>query len=337
MAMEYLKVHVCSLIYANLWHQWAVWKLQKEGSEDKIPILIRAHRPTATQRANHALWQLGNGQISLEDVLREFGARSENSWALFAPRWCEVPNDVETLGTWMKGTEDPKIKEDKILHRLENEMKNLPVKMRAKMRIVQQYLYLREEQRFSFERLLLLWKESWIWIEKQAGFPIRHLLKTEIESFQKGMLPQAKEIAEQRQKEWSDVVLEWKKIGAPPQFLLGDQILVQGDKSDVCTGIGISQGYAEGRVRIVRTLQDASTLEEGDILFVTTLDPGWTPLLLKAGGMVMELGGMLSHGAVIAREYRVPAVAALEGACTHFVEGAHVALDGQAGTVWNCS
>ena len=75
---------------------------------------------------------------------------------------------------------------------------------------------------------------------------------------------------------------------------------------------------------------------EGDILIVSTLDPGWTSLLIKARGIVMELGGMLSHGAVVAREYGVPAVAAVDQACTLFRHGEEIAIDGKQGRVWRC-
>ena len=338
MASEYLKVHVCSLIYANLWHQWAVWRLRTDGLEQKIPLLIRAHKRTATQRANYALWLLGNGKTTLESVLNEFGMRSENSWALFAPRWKEVPEDVLLLSSWMKGTPNPIAEEEKTVQILEEEHAKLPFALRKKIRIVQQYLYLREEQRFFFEHLLFLWKETWLWIEEYEGFPIRHLEKKEIAQYWEGAFQDAQEIALKRQQSWLQAKETWKEKIDLPQFLLGNTTVVSPQSAaKIHKGIGISSGYVQGKARIMRSLHDAQEVLFGDILIVSTLEPGWTPLLLKAGGVIMELGGMLSHGAVITREYGVPAVAAVEGACSLFHNGEDLAIDGQSGTIWRTS
>ena len=335
MAMEYLKVHVCSLIYANLWHQWAVWRLKKDGLDHFIPTFVRAHKRTATQRANSALWKLGNGNVSLETVLAEFGTRSENSWAIFAPRWIDAPEDVLRLASWMKGMPNPEEEEKRLLENMEKEILQLSPKLRAKLRITQQYLFLREEQRFYFERLLYVWKSSWLWIEQREGFPIRHLTKSELAVYWSGGLPQARDIVQQREKAWNIAKESWEKNPSLPHFLIGDKPLVQATNTNALyKGIGISAGYVQGKVCIVRSVQDTSNVCSGDIVVLTTLDPGWTPLLLKAGGVIMELGGMLSHGAVITREYGVPAVAALERACSIFQQGEIIALDGTEGAVW---
>ncbi len=74
-------------------------------------------------------------------------------------------------------------------------------------------------------------------------------------------------------------------------------------------------------------------LEPGDILVAPSTDPGWTPLFLTAGGLVMEMGGAMSHGAVVAREYGIPAVVGLAGATERIPDGATILVDGTAGTV----
>lgn len=336
MTMEYLKVHVCSLIYANLWHQWAVWYLRENNKEELIPIVVRAHRQTATQRANAALWKLGNEQITQEELLVEFGARSENSWALFAPRWCEAPEHVNMLASWMKGTPNPQEESKEICEHLESAMANLPARLRGSLRIVQTYLFLREEQRYFFEKLLWVWKQSWVWLEKHEGLMLRHLHLSEIEQYRKGEFPQAKKVIKERHEAWHVACQEWSKSGPPPQFLIGDKPIYSSTFENEYMGIGISAGFVEGTVCVVRSIDDAKHLRAGDILVVATLDPGWTSLLIKARGIVMELGGMLSHGAVIAREYGVPAVAAVDQACSFFRSGEKIAIDGKEGRVWRC-
>jgi pyruvate,water dikinase len=74
-------------------------------------------------------------------------------------------------------------------------------------------------------------------------------------------------------------------------------------------------------------------LEPGEILVAPSTDPGWTPLFLTAGGLVMEMGGAMSHGAVVAREYGIPAVVGVPDATDRIVTGERITVDGSAGTV----
>ena len=87
-----------------------------------------------------------------------------------------------------------------------------------------------------------------------------------------------------------------------------------------------------GTARVIRSPQGAR-LEPGEILVAPSTDPGWTPLFLTAGGLVMEMGGMMSHGAVVAREYGIPAVVGVAGATEQVTTGQQVTIDGAAGTV----
>jgi pyruvate,water dikinase len=74
-------------------------------------------------------------------------------------------------------------------------------------------------------------------------------------------------------------------------------------------------------------------LEPGEILVAPSTDPGWTPLFMTAGGLVMEMGGMMSHGAVVAREYGIPAVVGVPGATERIATGTTITVDGSAGVV----
>ena len=74
-------------------------------------------------------------------------------------------------------------------------------------------------------------------------------------------------------------------------------------------------------------------LEPGEILVAPSTDPGWTPLFMTAGALVMEMGGVISHGAVVAREYGIPAVVGVPDATTRLRTGQTVTVDGSAGTV----
>jgi pyruvate,water dikinase len=98
------------------------------------------------------------------------------------------------------------------------------------------------------------------------------------------------------------------------------------------TGTPASAGTATGPARVILDPQGAH-LEPGEILVAPSTDPGWTPLFLTAGGLVMEMGGANSHGAVVAREYGIPAVVGVNGATTHVATGQTVTVDGTNGVV----
>ena len=101
----------------------------------------------------------------------------------------------------------------------------------------------------------------------------------------------------------------------------------------VFEGVPCSSGRVEGIARVVETLEEARTLQRGEILVARYTNPGWTPLFNLAGGVVIEEGGLLSHGAVVAREYGIPAVLRIEGATEILRTGQRLRIDGSLGTV----
>jgi pyruvate,water dikinase len=97
-------------------------------------------------------------------------------------------------------------------------------------------------------------------------------------------------------------------------------------------GTPASAGTATAPARVVLDPVGAH-LEPGEILVAPSTDPGWTPLFLTAGGLVMEMGGPNSHGAVVAREYGIPAVVGVADATSRLRTGELVTVDGAAGLV----
>lgn len=97
-------------------------------------------------------------------------------------------------------------------------------------------------------------------------------------------------------------------------------------------GQAVSPGVVEGVVRVVLDPR-GTRLQPGEILVCPATDPGWTPLFLAAGGLVMEIGGMVTHGSVVAREYGIPAVVGVEAATTRLQTGQRVRVDGNVGRV----
>jgi len=120
-----------------------------------------------------------------------------------------------------------------------------------------------------------------------------------------------------------------------PRLLLSDG--TDAEAALVSVGEGLrgspaSPGVVSGTARVIRSPAGAR-LEPGEILVAPSTDPGWTPLFLTAGALVMEMGGMMSHGAVVAREYGIPAVVGVAGATEQITTGQRVTVDGSAGTV----
>jgi pyruvate,water dikinase len=98
-------------------------------------------------------------------------------------------------------------------------------------------------------------------------------------------------------------------------------------------GLPASAGVVEGRARVVLREDEMDTLLPGEVLVVHTTDVGWTPLFLVAAGVVTELGGPLSHAAVVAREFGVPSVVNVEGATRAIRTGDRLRVDGDRGVV----
>ncbi len=113
------------------------------------------------------------------------------------------------------------------------------------------------------------------------------------------------------------------KIYAPPR-----PAATEGELS----GVPISPGCARGRVKVFLHARDKQ-LMPGEILVARATDPGWTPLFINAAGIILEIGGALQHGAVVAREYGIPCVSGLDGATSLLKDGQFVEVDGSNGSV----
>jgi len=123
-----------------------------------------------------------------------------------------------------------------------------------------------------------------------------------------------------------------KANGRLPTWVLGAQDATLPTADALC-GVPCSPGTIEGDAVVVRALSELSSFPKGAILVAQTTTPAWTPFLFTAGGVVCESGGPLSHGAVIAREMRVPAVMAVRGALATLRTGDRIRVDGTNGTV----
>lgn len=155
-----------------------------------------------------------------------------------------------------------------------------------------------------------------------------------------------KALGQGQTRDWSALVAErraryQRELGRRriPRLMLSDGTahydapgLAGGDGKAVMQGSPVSAGVVEGPVRVVLEPHGVQMVP-GEILVCPATDPAWTPLFLVAGGLVMEVGGMMTHGSVVAREYGIPAVVGVAQATTRLRDGQRIRVDGASGTI----
>ncbi len=381
LAREYVKVHVTSLLFANILYQvvdglMRLW-LGTEGSSLSVRIL-RSPEGNMTVETNHQLWRLARLSqrlgISLDDppdpgtqfgealatFLRQHGHRSDASWEIMSPCWADNPERVlsmlrryldspETMDPARLASEQARAAESgierlkEILDRQEKQRLGRQWRKILLMYLIpltRKYILLRENQRYHFDRLLFTVKKNFLSIGERLceqgllGHPgeIRFLRIDEITCLSNGTLAPSRAlelIAERRSRQ-----TRLSSI-SPPDFIVDDKPLpTEPDSGHRLVGQGASPGISRGKARIIHTIDTAQRLEKGEILVTRATDPGWTPLFLVAGGLVLEMGGQLSHGAVVAREYSLPAVVNIRSATKLLETGQDLMVDGTRGLVW---
>lgn len=98
-------------------------------------------------------------------------------------------------------------------------------------------------------------------------------------------------------------------------------------------GKAASKGVVKGTARVVTTLEEIDKFESGEILVTIATSPAWTPFIHAAGGVVTERGGVLSHAAIVSREYGIPAVVAIKDAIKKIKDGQKIKIDGTKGII----
>jgi pyruvate,water dikinase len=138
-------------------------------------------------------------------------------------------------------------------------------------------------------------------------------------------------------REREDAFVSYQAL-TPPRVLTseGEAVKASYGRSDfppgALVGLAVSAGAVEGRARVVLDLGDAN-IEPNDILVTAYTDPSWTPLFVAIKGLVTEVGGLMTHGAVIAREYGLPAVVGVERATQLIRDGQRIRVHGTEGYV----
>ncbi|MCC5616651.1 glycerol-3-phosphate acyltransferase [Nostoc sp. CHAB 5836] len=273
-----------------------------------------------------------------DELLQDYGYLSEVGTDISVPTWRENPQMIKQMFVQlMQGNEPQSGAKDAINSIFAGKRKRSFVQRRVdiKGRVTEVYSRLLAELRWSFVALEKIWLKSGLL--KKTG-DIFFLNFDEVRSLVGDddfrLIEELDKLVESRR---SQFVQDSEFIQIPllvygntpphpltPSALYSDQIL---------QGIGASHGQAEGRVKVLRNLQDVPEIDRDTILVVPYTDSGWAPLLLRAGGLIAEVGGRLSHGAIVAREYGIPAVMDVRGATWLLQDGQRVRIDGSRGIV----
>jgi phosphohistidine swiveling domain-containing protein len=318
-----------------------------QGDPDRIPQRLQA------TEAGYAFWE------RVQDYLARYHYMAPIDEDLSQPRWDEDPSFVlSTLQAYARADEsmDPTQRleaqrqvrrrtERRVLEILSRSWRRLwPFGRRSfikQLRLVRRYVWWREETRViasrAFYQCRRFYKElgqRWAVRDILDEAPHIFLLRwPAIRAVLEGQAPA--EGLQDRVESYERLQTCYRNFDPPCVIGVGASMrkLAVRPGQRVFEGIPCSSGQVEGLARVVETLEEARTLQRGEILVARYTNPGWTPLFNLAGGIVIEEGGLLSHGAVVAREYGIPAVLRIEGATKIFQTGQRLRIDGSGGTV----
>ncbi|MDW8801492.1 phosphoenolpyruvate synthase [Clostridium sp. A1-XYC3] len=293
---------------------------------------------------------------SIKAFLKKYGMRCSAEIDITRTRWNEKPtilvpailSNIKAFGPnahsikFEQGLKDAKQKEKEILGSLEKLSggKRKARKAKKAISVLRNYAGYRE-----FNKYILIWFE---WIIKQAFMREADVL------VKKGIIRDREDVYYLTFDELRDVVktniLDYNIITkrkedyevfeklTPPRVITSEGEIIPGEYNTdnipegALAGVPVSSGVVEGRARVVLKMEDAN-IEEGDILVTTFTDPSWTPLFVSIKGLVTEVGGMMTHGAVVAREYGLPAVVSVENATKLIKDGQRIRINGKEGYV----
>ena len=297
-------------------------------------------------------------QTAVMSFMDRYGMRGVGEIDFGQPRWREDPTPVmQTLQSYLQINEDsaPDVLFSRgqqaasaAIEKLAQEARSRPLgRIREKIvrgaaRRVRVLMGVRESPKFFAIRVM--------------GIARKALLEAGDEFAKAGMIERADDLSflnfselealsQNEARDWKALVASRRAIyerearrRQVPRMLASDgRAFYEGvgastDTGNVITGSPVSPGVVEGLVRVVLSPHE-SQLAPGEILVCPGTDPAWTPLFLTAGGLVTEVGGMMTHGSVVAREYGIPAVVGVHQATTRLKDGQKIRVDGTAGRI----
>jgi pyruvate,water dikinase len=293
---------------------------------------------------------------AIQAYLDKYGMRCAGEIDITKARWIEEPAKLVPMilaniklfepgagiRKFEQGLREAREKEQEIIERL----KQLPdgehkaKETKRMIDLVRNFIGYREYPKYGMMNRYFVYKQALL---KEAERLVQEGVIRQKEDIYELAFEELREVA--RTKKLDDGIIRKRKEAykgyeklSPPRVMTSDGEIVAGKynreniPADAIVGLPVSSGVIEGRARVILRMEDA-ILEDGDILVTAFTDPGWTPLFVSVKGLVTEVGGVMTHGAVIAREYGLPAVVGVEQATKKIVDGQRIRVHGTEGYI----
>lgn len=293
---------------------------------------------------------------AIEMYIKKYGMRCSGEIDITRTRWGEDPlviipmilNNIKgfkpnaSKEKFEQGLQRALEKEKQIIHKL----KELPdgeqkaTETKEKIDIIRSFSGYREYPKYSMISHFYIYKEALL--KEGEKLLNNNIIKDKddifyltFEEFHNVVC--TKEIDYEKINKRKEKYLEYKKL-TPPRIITSDGEIVSGKykrspfPENSLVGLPVSSGIIEGRARVILNMENAN-LEEGDILVTVFTDPSWTPLFVSIKGLVTEVGGLMTHGSVIAREYGISAVVGVENAVKLIKDGQRIRVNGTEGYI----
>lgn len=305
------------------------------------------------------LCRLDGGQEvrdALEAFLRKYGMRCTGEIDITRPRWRERPVALapillanvknltpgESKRKFEQGRQEAQKKAQDLLSRLkllpDGERKAAETK--PMIDLLRNFIGYREYPKYDIVRRYFIYKQALL---QEAERLVQARVLDDREDIYYLSIEELQEVLRTQQVNYSlirqrkEAYKLYEKL-MPPRVMTSEGEIITGQykRADLpagaIAGLAVSSGVIEGRARVILQVENAD-IAEGDILVTSFTDPSWTPLFVSIKGLVTEVGGLMTHGAVIAREYGLPAVVGVERATQLIKDGQRIRVNGTDGYV----
>ncbi|MGF2770706.1 phosphoenolpyruvate synthase [Bacillus cereus] len=293
---------------------------------------------------------------AIDAFLNKYGMRCSGEIDITKTRWSEQPatiipmilnhiRDFEYGASKRKfeeGLQEALKKEAELLERLQH-LPDGEQKVEETKRMIcnlRNFIGYREYPKYGMIHRYFIYKQALL---KEAEKLVKNNVLDEIEDIYYLTFEELHEVVRTNKLDYKIIHKQknayklYEKL-TPPRVITSDGEIITGKykrenlPAEAIVGLPVSSGVVEGRARVILNMEDAN-LEDGDILVTAFTDPGWTPLFVSIKGLVTEVGGLMTHGAVIAREYGLPAVVGVENATKLIKDGQRIRVHGTEGYI----
>ena len=295
-----------------------------------------------TVLANAALWEVARGGRTAEQWIEEHGHRAPDEFDLATPRWRERRDDLMEMARRLAEAVNPLERHRRRAEESDKKLTDLCRRLKARdarrlrelVETARRYVVFRENGKHYLMLGYELLRQAALEAGRRLdiGDDVFFLTCEELfDSLRVGFAP-IHLIAQRKAAYEAEARLSLPPVIDAEAIESLGQPAKPAESGDAYRGFAVSGGVASGTARIVRRPEDAGNLGRQYVLVCPSTDPGWTPLFANAVGLVLECGGTLSHGAVVAREMNIPAVV-LPQATEILRDGQTVTVDGNSGRV----